>query len=167
MNTLVARLGIGGGYVYQKGSDGSDTLAATTGSLGNGWVFQLGGGGDDTLSAQGLDGNDYIYQEGGTGNDTLRVATREGNDTTIIDAGPGDDTVIYDVDLGTDNASIDGGTGTDKLTVNNLFSQPVVIQDINSNTIYQSGVGGTTITVTSIEQITVNDAGGNPIFTWP
>jgi len=27
--------------------------------------------------------------------------------------------------------------------------------------------GGTTITVTNIEQITVNDAGGNPIFTWP
>ena len=68
---------------------------------------------------------------------------------------------------GTDTATIDGGTGTDTLTVNNPDALPVLIQDSGLNVIYQSGVGGTTITVTGIEQITVNDAGGNPIFTWP
>ena len=113
------------------------------------------------------DGNDNIYQEGGSGNDTIRVCYLRGTTQQLLMLGqemtPSSMTLILEVTT----ASFNGGTGTDKLTVNNRFSLPFLIQDINSNMIYQSGVGGTTITVTNIEQITVNDAGGNPIFTWP
>ena len=108
-------------------------------------------------------GNDFIYQEGGAGNDEIYATTGNGNDTVTIDAGPGDDTIVYDVDPGNQNtATIDGGTGADTLTVSNLFSLPFLIQDSNSNMIYQSGEGGLTITVKNIEQITVNDAGAIP-----
>ena len=133
-----------------------------TSGQGDDWVVQKCGAGNDAINCLGGDGNDKIYQEGGAGNDTIRVSPGYGNDIVIIDAGPGDDTIVYDVDLGTDIATIDGGTGTDTLTVNNADGQPILIQESNSNLIYQSGVGGTTITVINIEQITVNDEEGTP-----
>ena len=90
-----------------------------------------------------------------------------GDDTVIIDAGPGDDTITYDVSIGTDTASIDGGDGNDTLIVNH-DGKPFLIRDTAGNVIYQFGSGGTTtITVANVEHITVNDANGNPVFTWP
>ena len=166
VDTMVANTGTGNDYAYQEAGSGSSNLTVTSGQ-GDDWVVQKCGAGNDAINCLGGDGNDNIYQEGGAGNDTIRVSPGYGNDIVIIDAGPGDDTIVYDVDLGTDTATLDGGTGTDTLTVNNRFSQPILIQGSNSNLIYQAGVGGTTITVINIEQITVNDAGGNPIFTWP
>jgi hypothetical protein len=166
VNTLVADTGTGNDYIYQETGAGDSNLTVTSGTADD-WVVQKGGSGNDALNCIAGDGNDYIYQESGTGNDVIRVATGTGNDTAIIDAGPGNDTITYDIDHGTDTASIDGGTGTDTLTVNNRFSQPVLIQDRNSSIIYQSGVGGTTITVMNIEHIIVKDENGNTIFTWP
>jgi len=80
----------------------------------------------------------------------------------VIDAGPGVDTITDDVS-GNDTATIDGGTGTDPLTVNNPNGLPLLIQGSNLNLIYGVG-GGTTITVTGIEQITVTGAGGAIVF---
>jgi len=167
VNTMVAEAGSGNDYLYQKAGSGGSNLTASMGD-GADWIIQVGGDGIDRLNVQGGANNDNIRQEGGAGNDEIYATTGTGNDTVTIDAGPGDDTITYSVsDLGTDTATLDGGTGIDTLTVDNAFGLPLLIQDTNSNVIYQSGVGGTTITVMGIEQITVNDAGGNPIFTWP
>ncbi len=78
----------------------------------------------------------------------------------VIDAGPGVDTIADDVS-GNDTATVDGGTDT--LTVNNPNGLPVLILDSNLNLIYGVG-GGTMITVTGIEQITVTGAGGATVF---
>jgi hypothetical protein len=166
VNQIIADSGSGDDYIYQQGGELNSTIYASSGS-GDDWIIQVGGSGNDTMAFEASDGDDYIRQEGGAGDDTIGVCPGLGNDTVMIDAGPGDDTITYDVSPGTDTASIDGGTGTDALTVNNPDDLPILIQDSNSNVIYQSGVGGTTITVKNIEQITVVDSGGNPIFTWP
>jgi hypothetical protein len=51
------------------------------------------------------------------------------------------------------------------LTVNQN-GQSFVLKDSSGNTLYDHGSGGTTITVTNLEQITVKDPGGNILFTW-
>jgi hypothetical protein len=158
--------GTGNDHVYQEGGAGSNKMYVQSAD-GDDWIIQVGGDGNDEMKCDASDGNDNVYQEGGAGNDDIGVNGGFGNDTVFIDAGPGDDTITYDVSPGTDTASIDGGTGTDALTVNNPDELPLLIQHSGLNVIYQSGIGGTTITVIGIEQITVNDAGGNPIFTWP
>jgi len=166
VDTMVAEVGSGNDYIYQEAGAEGNNLAANLGK-GADWVIQKGSTGDDIINCVGGEDNDYIYQESGAGNDTIRVTPGDGNDSIKIDTGSGDDNITYFVGRGTDTASIDGGTGIDTLTINNADGQPIMIQESNSNLIYQSGVGGTTITVINIEQITVNDSGGNPIFTWP
>ena len=165
VNTMVAEAGSGNDYIYQKAGSGGSNLVGN-GGFNDDFIIQKGGTGNDTINCLGGNDNDNIYQEGGAGNDTIRVSPGDGNDTVTIDAGPGDDAITYNVSQGTDTAFIDGGTGTDTLTINQ-DGKTFLLKDSNSNLIYQSGVGGTTITVVNIEQITVNDAGGNPIFTWP
>jgi hypothetical protein len=165
-DTMTIISGTGNDYIRQDGGAGNDTMNVETG-WGDDWITVRGKAGNDNIYVIGGDGNDVILVYGDDGNDTILVRPDVGNDAVSIYGGSGDDTITYDASSGTDNASIDGGTGTDTLTVNNRFSQPILIQDTNSNVIYQFGVGGTTITVTGIEQITVNDAGDNPIFTWP
>ena len=89
-----------------------------------------------------------------------------GTDEISIDAGTGNDAITYEVGTGPDIALIDGGDGNDTLTVKQN-GQPVLIQDITGNVIYQFGSGGTTITVANVEHLTVNDYNGNPVFVWP
>jgi hypothetical protein len=160
---LSASTGAGNDWIEQYGEGGGDQLIARCGS-GDDYIFQKAGGGATTISADGAFGNDWIVVIGGSGDDTITVTGGEGDDVIQIESGDGDDSILVQGGNGTNTVAIDGGPGTDTLTVDGL---PVLIQDSGLNVIYQSGVGGTTITVTGIEQITVNDAGGNPIFTWP
>lgn len=162
---MLAEGGTENDYYYQSGGPGNDTLKVAAG-FGNDWIFQDGGDGDDYVEVLGGDGDDYVYVSGGEGNDEIFVQHDAGNDTSIIDAGPGDDVITYVAATGTDVSTIDGGSGNDVLTIRQGVAS-ILIQDSNSNVIYQSGAGGTTITVTNIEQIRVLDAGGNPVFTWP
>ncbi len=164
-DTLVAEAGNGNDYIHQDGGNGDDNLTAGGGDSGD-WIIQFGSAGNDTLNALGDNGNDHISQDGGSGIDTIRVNGGDGDDTVTIDAGIGDDTITYDVSTGTDTATIDGGDGTDTLTVNNPDTLPVLILNSALNVIY-GAAGGTTITVTGIEQITVTGAGGTTVFTWP
>jgi hypothetical protein len=162
---MLAEGGTENDYIYQSGGPGNDIMKIAAG-WGNDWCFQDGGDGDDNIECLAGDGDDMIWIDGGNGNDTIYVKPDAGNDFSIIHAGAGNDAITYEVATGTDVASIDGGAGIDSLIIK-LNGRPVLIQDGNSNVIYQSGVGGTTITVVNIEQITVVDSGGNPIFTWP
>jgi Ca2+-binding RTX toxin-like protein len=167
VDTMVADTGTGNDYIYQQAGAGGSNLTATAGK-GDDWIIQIGGNGNDNLNGAAGDGNDYIIQEGGAGNDTITVTPGYGNDTVIIDAGPGDDTITYNLEAldNADTVTIDGGTGTDTLTVKNPNGLPLLIQYSNLNVIYGVG-GGTTFTVTGIEQITVTGAGGATVFTWP
>ena len=157
--------GAGNDWIEQYGGGGGGQLIARVGS-GNDYIFQKAGDEATTIVADGAFGNDCITIIGGQGNDSISITGGEGDDVVQIESGSGDDSIIVSLGNGNNIATIDGGTGTDTLTVNNLDGLPLLIQDAGLNLIYGAG-GGTTITVTGIEQITVNGAGGNPIFTWP
>jgi len=75
--------------------------------------------------------------------------------------------MVAETGTGNDYIYQEGGAGNDTLIVNQN-GQPALIQATTGNVIYPFGNGGTTITVTNVEHITVNDhPNGTPVFTWP
>ncbi len=101
---------------------------------------QIGGPGDDTLTLLGSTSLDQLCMYG-----------LEGNDTIIYEMGPGDDAVF-----------IDGGPGNDTLTIKANGQSFTIIS--GGQIIYQWGVGGTTVTVVNVEQITVIGDNGETIW---
>ncbi len=158
--TIIA--GEGNDFSYQLGNPGDD-LFISQGAQGNDWIFQVGGAGNDTIKGEGGLGNDYIYQTGGPGDDTMRVDAFEGDDVVIMDAGAGNDTITYDVSEGTDFVFIDGGTGNDTLTVNSR-GETFTLFNMKGEILFQQGTGGSVIWVRSVENITVLDPDGNPLY---
>ena len=154
----------GNDWIEQYGGGGVDMLSARCGS-GDDYIYQKAGDGDATMSADGAFRNDLVIVKGGSGDDTITVTGGMGDDIIQIDAGDGNDSISVDGGSDINTISIEGGDGDDTLTVWD-HAEGIVIRENALNLIYQSGVK-TAITVKNIEQITVVDSGGNPIFTWP
>jgi Ca2+-binding RTX toxin-like protein len=161
---MLAESGTENDYIMQVGGDGKDNIKIAAG-WGDDRGFQYGGAGDDNIETLGSDGNDAIFLDGGDGGDTIYANPGLGNNAVTINAGAGNDSITYEAGPGSDTAFIDGGTGADSLTAREN-GNPLRIVDDSGNTLYQSGSGGTVITVANLEQITVLDVHGNTLFTW-
>ena len=161
---LLAEGGTGNDYIYQDGGSGNDIVKSATG-WGDDYVIQMGGAGDDELEVLASDGNDVIRIVGGDGNDSIYTNPGIGTNSISIDAGTGNDAIIYEVNPGPDIAFIDGGEGTDTLTIKQNGNSFRLENDLGQ-VLYQTGTGGTIITVKNMEHITVKDINGNTIFQW-
>ena len=75
--------------------------------------------------------------------------------------GPGNNSMTYDVGPGNDLATILGGGGYNTLTINKN-DQNFTLKDYQGQLLFQSGSGGTTITVANLQRITVFGEPGNP-----
>ena len=79
--------------------------------------------------------------------------------------GPGNNSMTYDVGSGNDVATILGGGGYNTLTINKN-DQIFTLKDYQGKVLFQSGSGGSTITVANLQRITVLDDAGKPIYTY-
>ena len=160
-DTMVMEGGSGNDSIYQSGGDANDSMVANGGNDDD-VIIQMGGAGDDTMGALSGEGNDNIHQSGEDGNDVLRVSSGYGdNDVVFIDGGKGNDTVTYDIYPGADTIDVDGGDGIDRMTITHRFAmEPYRIVDGAGSTIYETGSGGSVITVRNMEFLTdYGDAG--------
>jgi len=73
--------------------------------------------------------------------------------------------MTYDVSPGNDLATILGGGGYNTLTINKN-QQNFILQDYQGRLLFQSGAGGSIITVANLHRITVLDDAGKPIYTY-
>jgi hypothetical protein len=154
-DTMVIEGGTGNDEVYQVGGDGNDNLVANGGSNED-VIIQKGGAGDDTMGALSGEGNDNIHQSGEDGNDVLRVSSGYGdNDLVFIDGGRGNDSVTYDIYPGADTVDVDGGDGSDRMAITHRFAiEPYRVVDGAGSTIYETGSGGSVITLNNMEFLT-------------
>jgi hypothetical protein len=117
----------------------------------------------------GGDGNDFILIDAGAGNDFVDVNGGIDTNSIAINAGPGSDTIWYwirdfDEYRQIDSTEIDGGEGVDTMTIRHYYAQNPVyrIVDGSGSTIYETGSGGSVITVRNLEfLIDYGDAGDN------
>ena len=151
-DTQNAEGGTGDDYVEQNGGTGDDTQEISD-NVGNDTFYQYGGEGKDTMNALTGEGNDFIYQDGGIGNDTIQA-----------NAGKGDDTISYTISAGNDTVTLNGGEGTDKVTINTGGQKNFKVVNAQGEVIYQQGKGGSVITVTNAENISILGRNGRPIF---
>ena len=79
--------------------------------------------------------------------------------------GPANNTMRYDLTEGNDLVTILGGEGYNTLTIWKN-AQNFTLQDYQGRVLFQTGAGGTTITVTNLQQITVIGDAGRPIYTY-
>ncbi len=117
------------------------------------------------MNILGGDGEDYIEQYGGSGNNFMRVNAGYGDDVIKMYGGPGNNSMTYDVGPGNDLATILGGGGYNTLTINKN-QQNFTLKSYQGKVLFQSGSGGTTITVANLQYITVLDENGKPIYTY-
>jgi Ca2+-binding RTX toxin-like protein len=171
VDTMVIEGGTGNDTVYQSGGDGSDSMVANGGSNDD-VINQRGGAGDDTMGALCGEGNDYIHQSGEDGNDILRVSSGYlENDTIFIDGGKGNDAVTIYMYPGADTVDVNGGEGIDRMAITHrLAADPYRIVDDAGSTIYETGSGGSVITVRNMEFLTdygdvADHSGDNVSFT--
>ena len=111
------------------------------------------------------DGDDHIEQYGGSGNNLMHVNPDVGDDVIKMYGGPGNNSMTYDVGSGNDVATILGGGGYNTLTINKNH-QNFTLKDYQGKVLFQSGSGGSTITVANLQRITVLDDAGKPIYTY-
>ena len=95
----------------------------------------------------------------------MRVTPGAGDDVIKMYGGPGNNSMTYDVCSGNDLATILGGGGYNTLTINKN-QQNFTLQDYQGRVLFQSGAGGSTITVANLQRITVLDEAGKPIYTY-
>jgi len=69
------------------------------------------------------------------------------------------------VSAGNDVAYIDGGEDADTLTIN-ANDQNFAVYAAQGNLMYQSGTGGSVITVVNVEHGTVVAPGGTTLYSW-
>jgi Ca2+-binding RTX toxin-like protein len=160
----VARGGSGNNTIYQYGGRGESNMAAISPNDNN-TIIQVGGQGSNQMNITGGGGVDYIEQYGGSGNNLMHVAPNEGDDVIKLYGGPGNNSMTYDVGSGNDLATILGGGGYNNLTINKN-QQNFTLQDYQGKVLFQSGTGGTTITVANLQRIIVIGDAGKPIYTY-
>ena len=128
---------------------------------GNDKVIQVGGQGQNKMQIVGGDGDDHIKQYGGSGNNIMYVNPDVGDDVIEMYGGPGNNSMTYDVGAGNDLATILGGGGYNTLTINRN-QQNFIVKDYTGRVLFQSGNGGTIITIANIQYTKViGDSGEN------
>ena len=106
-----------------------------------------------------------VEQYGGKGTNTMKITGSSGVDAIIMYGGSNNDTLIYNLTAGADTVTINGGSGYDTLTIH-TNQQNFTLRDYAGNILFTTGVGGSTITVSSVEHITaIGDDGSTSIFT--
>ena len=95
----------------------------------------------------------------------MYVQPNLGDDVIKMYGGLGNNSMTYDVSPGSDLATILGGGGYNALTINKN-DQNFTLKDYQGRVLFQSGVGGSTITVANLQRITVLDEAGKPIYTY-
>jgi hypothetical protein len=156
-NTLIADTGVGDDYLYQEGGSGWSTLTAiTSGETTGDKTFILeGGSGDNTLEVDisGNAGNSHIELYGGPSDNIMLVTGSKGDDSVFLYGGEGKDTMTYTMTSGSDVVTARGESESDTLTINRGSHADYTIKDGNGAILYQSGSGGTSITVIGITSI--------------
>ena len=75
--------------------------------------------------------------------------------------------MTYDLTLGNDVVTILGGGRYNSLTINTQGLNNYKLQDQQGRVLFQKGAsGGSTITVTNLQRLTVLDEDGKPIYTY-
>ena len=113
----------------------------------------------------GSDEADYIEQYGGPGNNLTHVKPDSGDDIIKMYGGLGNNSMTYEAVSGNDLATILGGSDYNTLTIKKN-QQKFTLQDYQGKVLFQSGFGGSTITVANLQRITVLDDVGKPIYTY-
>ena len=163
-NNQTAILGDGDDTVYQYGGNGNSHLYGEAGT-GNDTIVQVGGVGANYIEAVGGSGYCVIKQYGDSGPNTMKVTGGSGDDVIEMYGGPGTNTMTYNVSSGSDLVTILGGGGYTTLSIykrGNNFT----LKDYRGRVLFQTGSGGTTITVANLNRITVIGDAGKPIYTY-
>lgn len=156
--------GDGNDTLYQYGGQGTTTQYAE-GGLGLKTIIQVGGQDVSEMEIHGGRGGAYIEQYGGQGTNTMVLDGSTGDDVTMMYGGPANDSMTYTATRGSDTVLINGGSGDDTLTIKK-DRQNFTLKDYAGNLLFTTGAGGSAITLSNIEHITViGDDGVTPIFT--
>jgi hypothetical protein len=163
--TQLAQPGTGNNTIYQFGGQGDSNMLVSP-SDGNDTIIQVGGQGSNRMNINSGDGADYIEQYGGSGNNLMRVTPGFfGDDVIKMYGGPGNNSMTYDVSAGNDLATILGGGGYNTLTINKN-DQNFTLKDYQGRVLFQTGPGGSIITVANLQHITVIGDAGKVIYTY-
>ena len=157
--------GDGNDTIYQYGGKGDSIQYAEGGGSGNKQIIQVGGQGSNNMTIHGGIGINHIEQYGGSGNNNMYMTGGASDDVIEMYGGNRNNTMIYDLTAGNDLVTIMGGGGYNALTINKNL-QNLTLQDSRGRVLFQTGVGGSTITVTNLQRITVIGDAGKPIYTY-
>ncbi len=161
-----ASAGDGNDIIYQYGGKGDCAQYATGGDNGNKQIIQVGGQGANQMTISGgISGNNTIQQYGGSGNNWMQVNGGINDDVIEMYGGNLNNTMIYDITAGNDMVTIMGGGCYNALTINKNL-QNFALKDYQGRVLFQSGAGGSIITVTNLQRITVIGDAGKPIYTY-
>lgn len=159
-----AMCGDGNDQVYQFGGNGNSTQFIGGVGSGRKSLIQVGGKGNGVMYTEGGVGENSIELFGGLGENMMQVTGGEGEDRIAMYGGPDDDRMTYNVTSGGDTVTINGGLGVDILTINKNHKN-FSLEDIGGRVLFSTGPGGTTITVSNIQQVEViGDDGGAVIY---
>ncbi len=128
-------------------------------------IIQVGGQGANNMTIEGGTGQQYLQQYGGSGNNNMYVTGGASDDVIEMYGGPGNNTMRYDLTAGNDLVTILGGGGYNTLTINKN-QQNFILKDYQGRLLFQTGTGGSTITVANLQHITVIGDDGKPIYTY-
>ncbi len=156
--------GSGNDMVYQFGGQGDSTQYFQFGT-GNHSIIQVGGQGANVMQIQGGGGTAHIEQYGGEGNNTMELMGDTGDDVIAMYGGLGNNTMTYTVTGGNDLVTILGGGGYHTLTIKKN-QQNFILKDYQGRVLFQTGPGGSTITVANLQRIMVIGDAGSPIYTF-
>jgi hypothetical protein len=171
-NTLTTDGGTGNDFIIEDGTTGNDSVVVFAGD-GNDTILINGGVGGNNISVGDGQGNDLTSIKGGDGNDNILVDCcakgmdwfRSDNDTVIVNAAAGNDNITVENFAGYSTVFVDGGTGQDALRIITAASgQNFTVYNAVGGVIYQSGLGGASITIANVEQITVYDPYWNILY---
>jgi hypothetical protein len=159
-NTLDVDGGSGNNFILQDlVSESGDSSTVMIGT-GNETVICNGGVGNDNITVYCGFADERIIIKGGDGNDEIYVDSGKGINNLTIDGGAGNDNITYRLQAYSNSGTsfIDGGAGTNVLVVYAVTSgsnQNFTMYNAAGSVLYRQGVGGVSITVANIEQITV------------
>jgi hypothetical protein len=117
------------------------------------------------MEAVGGMGNAAIQQYGGSGPNIMKAEGSSGDDIIEMYGGPRNNTMIYNLTAGNDIVTIMGGGGYNILTTGKN-QKSFTLRDYQGRVLFQSGPGGSTITVANLQRITVIGDAGEPIYTY-
>jgi hypothetical protein len=159
--------GDGNDTIYQYGGKG-DSNQYISGGSGNQTLIQIGGQGTNVMNIHvggGISGKATVQQYGGSGNNTMEATGGADGDVIEMYGGNRNNTMIYYLTAGNDVVTVMGGGGYNTLTIyKNL--QNFTLRDYQGRVLFQTGVGGSIITVANLQRITVIGDAGKPIYTY-